>query len=294
MVKRQDLYIRDPFIVPDYSNKRYYLFGTTDRNCWGDEKATGFDYYISQNLENFDGPFKAFRPDKNFWADMNFWAPEVHKYKDGYYMFATFIANGIKRGTQILYSPEISGPYKPHSPQAVTPENWMCLDGTLFVDEEDKPWIIYCHEWVDTGDGEIYAQKLSDDLKSTAGKPVLLFKASEAPWTRSIKSKEGKDVYVTDGPYLYKSSNNVLILLWSSFVEKRSYALGLAFSSSGEITGPWVHDRKVLITGDAGHGMVFKTFDGQLMLTVHTPNRPGEERPIFIKAREEKDRFILE
>ena len=30
----------------------------------------------------------------------------------------------------------------------------MCLDGTLWV-EDGKPYMIYCHEWVETVDGEM-------------------------------------------------------------------------------------------------------------------------------------------
>ena len=30
MIKRQDLRIRDPFILTDFENKCYYMYGTTD------------------------------------------------------------------------------------------------------------------------------------------------------------------------------------------------------------------------------------------------------------------------
>ncbi|MDK2992729.1 MAG: arabinan endo,5-alpha-L-arabinosidase [Clostridiales bacterium] len=81
-MKRKEIYIRDPFIVPVYDEQKYYMFGTTDANCWNDEKATGFDYYTTTDLESFEGPFEAFRPPKDFGWDRNFWAPEVHYYKD--------------------------------------------------------------------------------------------------------------------------------------------------------------------------------------------------------------------
>ena len=77
---------------------------------------------------------------------MNFgvnWAPEVHKYKGAYYMFATFTreSNGM-RGTFILKADSPMGPFAPHSKKQVTPDDWECLDGTLHVDENGKP-IIY-------------------------------------------------------------------------------------------------------------------------------------------------------
>ncbi|OXT08439.1 glycoside hydrolase [Thermoanaerobacterium thermosaccharolyticum] len=282
MIKRKDLYIRDPFVVPVLNEKVYYMFGTTDINCWNDEKATGFDYYKSSDLENFEGPFIAFRPDKNFIWDKNFWAPEVHKYNDMYYMFATFFAKGRNRGTQILVSEKISGPYRPWSIEPVTPKDWMCLDGTFYVDEKGEPWIIFCHEWVQIYDGEICAVRLSKDLKTTIGNPITLFKASSANWTRSIKTINNHECYVTDGPFVYRSDEGKLYMLWSSFIENNIYAVGVSLSKTGKITGPWVHSENPIFAGDGGHGMIFKTFEGNLILALHTPNKRKEERPLFI------------
>ncbi|WP_263364595.1 hypothetical protein [Paenibacillus arenilitoris] len=39
MLRREDIQIRDPFVLPVPKQKRYYLFGSTDRNIWG--KGTG-------------------------------------------------------------------------------------------------------------------------------------------------------------------------------------------------------------------------------------------------------------
>lgn len=292
MLKREDVYIRDPFIVPVESEGVYYMFGTTDRNCWRDQIATGFDYYITKDLENFTGPYPAFRPPKDFWADKNFWAPEVHQYGDKYYLFATFIGDGYNRGTQILVSDELGGPYLPHSDKAVTPAEWMALDGTLFIDD-GEPWMVFCHEWVQIYDGTICAMKLTKDLKKATGEVITLFAASGAPWTRSIKVVDNRECYVTDGPFLYRTKNNKLLMLWSSFVENNTYAIGISYSESGTILGPWIHEEKPLYDQDAGHGMVFRTFDGRLMLTIHTPNRVGDERPIFIELVEENDRLYV-
>jgi len=288
MLNRKDVYIRDPFIVPIEEEKKYYMFGTTDKNCWGDEKATGFDYYITRDLETFEGPYAAFRPEKNFWADRNFWAPEVHYYKGKYYMFATFYSEKRNRGTQILVSEKVSGPYVPHSDGPITPPDWMCLDGTLYVDEKSNPWMIFCHEWVQIYDGEICAIQLSDDLKYPVGSPVLLFKASEAPWAKSMRIVDGNPCFVTDGPFIYKTKNNKLLMLWSSFNENRSYTIGIAYSTSGNIFGPWKHIHKPLYSNDGGHGMLFKAFDGTLMLSIHSPNSKGNERPLFIKIDEKE------
>jgi len=283
MLKRQDIYIRDPFIMPVKEKRVYYMFGTTDKNCWGNEKATGFDYYVTYDLENFDGPYPAFRPPQNFWADRNFWAPEVHFYNGKYYMFATFCSPEGKRGTAILVSDTVEGPYVEHSLGPVTPKDWMCLDGTLYIDEDSNPWLVFCREWVEVYDGQILAARLSNDLKRVIDEPVLLFTASSAPWTAIIRVKDGRECFVTDGPFLFRTQNGTLLMLLSSFDRERRYCVGVAKSLSGNILGPWQHKTEPIFSNDGGHGMLFRTFEGDLMLSIHTPNSRGNERPLFIK-----------
>ena len=45
---------------------------------------------------------------------------------------------------------------------------------------------------------------------------------------------------------------------------------------------------------NGGHGMIFETFEGQLMLTFHQPNTNGLERTQFYKIKEVNDRLFLE
>lgn len=86
--------------------------------------------------------------------------PERKRYKDKFDMFASFKAKGVCRGTQILIADEPAGPYRFHSDGPVTPREWECLDGTLYFDKKDKPWMVFCHEWLQVGDGEICAMPL--------------------------------------------------------------------------------------------------------------------------------------
>lgn len=285
-MKNTEVQIRDPFIVPVPGEGKYYLFGSTDKNIWG--KGTGFDVYIGEDLQEWQGPYPVFRPEPDFYAENNFWAPEVYPYNGRYYMFATFRrkSNSLL-GTAVLVSDSLKGPFLPHSDGPVTPVDWPCLDGTLFVDDAGLPWMVFCHEWTQVYDGEICAMRLTEDLKAPAGEPVLLFRASEAPWTTRLdsKSSEAGDVYVTDGAFIHRGSEGQLLLLWASFVENR-YALGVARSESGSITGPWVQDGRALYQQDGGHGMIFRTLEDQLMLTIHTPNKTPNERPIYLPVRE--------
>jgi GH43 family beta-xylosidase len=287
-----DIQIRDPFVFVE--NGIYYLFGSTDKDIWKGP-GVGFDVYKSGgSLAEFDGPYSAFRPPENFWSAKNFWAPEVYEHGGAYYMFATFLPEPVDtpkvcRGTAVLKSNSVMGPFVPWSDGPVTPHDWECLDGT-FYQEIDKqgvatPWMIFCHEWQQVGDGQICAVQLSGDLRKTAGEPILLFRASEAPWSAPLKGR-APGSYVTDGPNMYRTKGGTLLILWSSFGEDGGYCIGVARSVSGGILGPWVQEEKALYAADGGHGMLFHAFDGRLYLSIHTPNKTPNERAIFVELIE--------
>lgn len=148
-MKLQEINIRDPFILP-YEGK-YYLYGSRvdtpyEGHAWGDQ--TGFDVYVSEDLENWSEPVAVFEKKDDFWAERDFWAPEVHQYKGKFYLFASFFAEGKCRGTQILVSDSPMGIFEPVSDGPATPVDWECLDGTLYVDKKGEPHIVFCHEWV--------------------------------------------------------------------------------------------------------------------------------------------------
>lgn len=275
VLSRSELRIRDPFIV-EY-NDRYLLFGTTDPSPWNGP-GVGFDRYESDDLENWTGPFPAFRPSPGFWGETQFWAPEVHSYNGAWWMFATFADDAGRRGTQVLAGPGPDGLFVPWSDGPVTPSEWMCLDGTLFVDDSGEPWLVFCHEWLQAGQGAIYAQRLEADLRNSLGSPVLLFHASQAPWTRPFHhAATGYDdhAFITDGPFVIHDDAG-LALLWSSGGEG-GYSVGVARSSTGLITGPWVHQPQPLVASDGGHAMLLAT-RGARFLIFHQPNELPFER----------------
>lgn len=283
-MKKEEIRLRDPFILADTFSNKYYLYGSTDENTW-QGKGTGFNCYVSTDLENFNGPFTVFTPPADFWADENFWAPEVYSYNNKYYMFASFKKEGLCRATQSMISASPLGPFVPLSAEPVTPKAWECLDGTLYVDSSANPYMIFCHEWLQVQDGQICMLPLSQDLSSSVGSAKVLFSASQALWVKKVVRENSSEFYVTDGPFIYKASNGELLLLWSSFSQS-GYTIGIARSASGDIKGPWTHDEEPLFAEDGGHGMVFKTLDGKIMLTIHKPNKTMYERPVFIELEE--------
>ena len=118
-------------------------------------------------------------------------------------MFASFKSGDRRRGTAILRAETPMGPFIPWSLGPVTPDAWECLDGTFYVDRGGNPWMVFCHEWVQAGDGEVLAMPLTMDLRAAAGEPRLLFRASEAEWTKEMAHSSGIRGRVTDGPFLW-------------------------------------------------------------------------------------------
>ena len=49
-----------------------------------------FDFYVSEDLETYYGPFMAFAPPAGYWGVKHYWAPEVYRVHGKYYMFASF------------------------------------------------------------------------------------------------------------------------------------------------------------------------------------------------------------
>jgi len=288
MLKIDEIRIRDPYILVDDKENVYYLYGTTDENVW-EGKACGFNAYKSTNLIDFEGPFQVFSNIPDFWSDENYWAPEVYELDDSYYMVASFKSKDKCRATQILKSTHPLGMFIPISDNPITPATWECLDGTLYFDEYKTPWLVFSREWQQIGIGKIYATQLSHDLKKAISEPIVLFSAIDAKWTVADTGPVQSDgnAYVTDGPFLYETKAGELIMFWSSY-GKYGYAIGIARSSDGTIDGKWIHDEEPFFEKDGGHGMLFRKFDNQLVLAIHTPNSAPDERLKLISVNEDE------
>lgn len=281
-MKRTQINIRDPFVLSE--NGTYYLYGTRAANFG--QNTAGFDVYKSADLENWSEATECFNSQKHNLNTQVNWAPEVHKYNGRFYMFATFTQENGLRGTYILSSDSPEGPFIPYSSGAVTPCDWECLDGTLYIDKNGVPYLVFCHEHTQITDGTICYIRLREDLKSPIGEPKLIFRGSDPYY---IDKKPDGEHYITDGPFLYRTKEDELIMIWSTFINGK-YAQCMAKSDNGEIDGTFIH-LEPLITNDGGHGMIFQA-DNALYLTYHSPNTTNKERPIFKKIADNGDKII--
>jgi hypothetical protein len=138
--------------------------------------------------------------------------------------------------------------------------------------------MVFCYEWLQNNDGTMEMIQLKDDLsgslpyanstEKSGGK--LMFRASDSPWSKERNDK-GEEVAnkVTDGPYLFRTGTGRLGMIWTSWIYK-DYTQGVAYSESGTLAGPWVHEKEPITPRNYGHGMLFRTFEGKTLMSVHS------------------------
>jgi GH43 family beta-xylosidase len=304
-IKNSEIRVRDPFILADKTTQTYYLYASIENRTMDESEGQGVEVYTSKDLQNWTAPKVVFQVPDDFWATQRVWAPEVHFYRGKYYLFTTFTSNDTLntvaappspkwpkrniRGTQVLVADTPEGPFIPFENKPHIRTDWMTLDGTLWV-EENQPYMIYCHEWVQIEDGTIDVVALKKDLSGIQGDNQVLFNASEAPWVKPVREGFG---YVTDGCFLYRTTTGKLLMIWSS-MGADGYAIGMVTSESGSVRGPWKHQEQCLFKNNGGHGMIFKTFDGQLVIALHQPNSSPDERMQIYKLKDTGDSLELD
>lgn len=262
--------LSDPAILADHNTNMYYMTGT------------GGMLWKSKDLKYWDGPYQVVEHDKNSWMGEKpmIWAAELHKYNDKYYYFATFTNKEVmvdtingkaleRRASHVLVSDKPDGPYVPMEDETYLPAGMLTLDGTFWVDKDGKPYMIYCHEWLQNNNGTMEKIELKPDLSSSVGKGKILFRASDSPWSREeIDGKTGPNK-VTDGPYLFRTGTGRLGMIWTSWVYN-VYTQGVVYSESGTLDGPWIQEHDPITPPDFGHGMLFQTLDGKWLMSVHS------------------------
>ena len=118
-----DIYIRDPYILPDAKTGTYYMYRSASTKNDKGELMGGVEAFKSKDLVNWEGPLRVFTVPEGNWITGDIWAPEVHFYNGKYYLFAT-LNSDIKwkksqpgwvdytfRGTQIFHSDSPEGPF---------------------------------------------------------------------------------------------------------------------------------------------------------------------------------------
>lgn len=252
-----DFPVRDTCVClgPD---KVYYLIGTTGAPTWW-QTNEGIRMWKSKDLKTWEpmGLVWSFTKDKT-WQEKRgdnqaIWAPEVHYFKNTYWM--TYCVN--YGGTGILKSttgkPE--GPYvdiKKDGP--LTGE----IDASLFADNDGKVYFVYQN-------GKI--ARMKDDMSGLAEEPKLL-KPANAPQV----GFEGAFVFKANGRYY---------LSCADFTEGRYHCY---VASAKSLFGPY-GDRYLAIP-HGGHNTFFADTKGAWWSTFfgNDGDAPFTERPGILRV----------
>lgn len=266
--------LSDPFILADSITHLYYMTGT------------GGLMWKSKDLRLWEGPYQVTKTNPASWMGPNpmIWAAEIHPYQGRYYYFATFTNRAVfidtvkgnkieRRACHVLVSDHPDGPYLPMADSVYLPAGKPTLDGTLWIDTDGQPYMVYCYEWLQNWNGTIEKIQLKPDLSGSLGQGKLLFRASDSPWSREM-GEDGKErkSKVTDGPYLFRTGTGRVGMIWTSWIHD-IYTQGVAYSESGTLDGPWLQEQDPITPPNYGHGMLFRDFNGKLLMAIHHHQR---------------------
>lgn len=263
---RSDISLSDPAIMADPVTKNYYMTGTagdifksTDLETW-----TTLPWAINTNgIEWIGKSHTAPSPGQ-------IWAPELYYKNEAYYDVVTFTnpnaktegTNHSRRSIHILKSDKPEGPYKQieGGDALYLPATKMAIDGTIW-EEDGKLYLIYCYEWVQAGDGAIEYIELKPDLTGTVGESRHICRASDGrAWNTDA---------VTDGCFMFRTQTGRLGMIWTGW-RSGVYVQGVSYSDNGKLSGKWSHSKCPITPDNHGHGMLFRTFDGQLLMSIHS------------------------
>jgi len=241
----------DPFIL--LYNDTYYAYGTNAKN--------GIEVFVSTNLKSWKRPKgtnQGLALHKNdVWADRWFWAPEVYYVKGKFYMYYS-----ADEHLCVATSDSPLGPFK-QSVQKPMIENEKCIDNSLFIDDNGKPYLFF----VRFNDGNnIWVAELTDDLLNikteTMHKCINVSQPWEEVWPR-----------VNEGPFTIKHNGKYYLTYSANSYESSFYGIGCAIAS--DVIGEWKkYDWNPLLQKPGnlqgtGHGAIFKDKDGVMRLVFH-------------------------
>ena len=338
-LKLPQMGIHDPYIYYDPVTEHYILHQGTGRNVWKSQDLTNWAGPIQaftivgrssgDNLgTNYETWLNAtYTPALPWNRTSGNWAAEMFSYKGKYYFFTTLHNDWAKpklssptdessyvlpsvqwRASIIAEGTSPEGPFtNMHYAAPVTPRDFMTLDATLYVDHDGTPWLVYAHEWVQKMDGTMEAIPLTNDLTAAAGEPVLMFRASAAPWyeyqkyqnqpqyaasggakyttvatTKELSNKQCTQ-YVTDGPHVWETADGSLVCLFTTYRDDE-YIQSQFISRTGNIMGPW-EPAPYLDFDDKGHAMIFEDKEGGMKLVMHNNMGGVSDKTLVMNAQ---------
>lgn len=257
--------IKNPYIYYDKPTDSYYMTGD------------GGHIWVSKGLKVWEGPYVALAQDAASWVGASpvVTAPEIHKYNNRYYYMASFAREGlfvegtdgqpfVRQSCTTLVADNITGPYKTVDSNAnLLDEREMASHPTFCTDELGVGYMIYDHLAKQNGDGTVQIVRLTEDLGRRMGEAYVMFTASQNSWSKNVKGTFSQEM---EAPYLFLTDTGCMGILFTTMMGTEP-AVGVAYSSTGTLNGPWEIESEPLLKGVASSS-IFKDYDGTPVMVV--------------------------
>lgn len=288
--------MKNPYILYENSSNSYYMVGD------------GGYMWKSSDMHLWEGPYDVLSQDTASWlgARPEVLSPEIHKYNGKYYYMATFRRNDClvtdDAGKQFtlqscatLVASNITGPYKTiDSNGFLLNEREMAGHPTFCTDEMGVGYMIYNHLAQHNGDGTVQIVRFTDDMGRRMGEAYIMFTASQNNWSRDVAGANGFSP-VMEAPFLFYTEKGTMGILFTTTIAGKR-ALGVSYSSTGHLNGPWVIEPRPLLVGGYGSAMLFRDFDGAQVMVVDKDTVIGgvaKRVPRLLKADTEFDNLEI-
>lgn len=273
--------IGDPFVLKA-SDGKYY--------CYATSASDGYKVWLSNDLVHWQESGMAFKRDVNSWAINDFWAPEVIEYNGKYYMFFSareLKSNSLRIGMAIADNP--LGPFKDPINRPLFDFGYATIDASPFIDDDGKKYLYYsrdCSENIVNGvhESHIYGIRLTDDMLSIIGQPVLLTRP-EQKW----EEMSGDTWRWNEGPIVLKRGTIYYMFYSANYYADATYSVGYATSESP--LGPFKKSKQnpilmskfypdmkkstPLVSGPGHNSFAFSPDRKELFIVYHTHTNPS-------------------
>ena len=276
--------IVNPFITYDRESDVYYM--------------TGDNGYVwkSKELRLWVGPYNVLAYDTASWLGTSpvIKSPQIHEFAGKYYYMAAFETNEYS-SCATLVADSITGPYKTiDSKSFLLDIKEKASYPTFCSDEFGAGYMIYSSVIAQENDGVVQIVLYNEDLGRRLGEAYTMFAASQIPYWHKVEEGEIVTTTFLGSPFLFHSGNDCLGMLFvANNGEKK--AVGVAYSETGTLDGPWVVQDEPLLVGYENVSM-FRDYDGTLvMLAGKDTIMNGVKRsvPKFIKTDSQFDKLQI-
>ena len=249
--------VRNPFITYERKSNCYYMVGD------------GGHMWLSKELCQWNGPYNVLRHDASSWLGSAplVSSPEIHKHNGRYYYMATFEVPGdsvaaadgrlfTRRSCVSLVADSITGPYKTIDKEAqLLDVREMAEHPTYCSDDLDVGYMIYDCSYEQNGNGTVQIVRYTENVANRMGEAYVMFTAQDVPWSSSP---------LIESPFLFYTDGGMMGMLFTAMYGDGK-AVGVAYSTTGMLDGPWEVEPEPLLKG-VGGAMMFRDYDGSLVL----------------------------